>query len=73
MYKVAAQFIVQLGQRRRQHFGSRFDHRLCPDRMKHYSMYNYSSMYLYVQILRQVVRARGRLYVPKESFYERSD
>lgn len=71
--RAAAQFVMRLEQRRRQHRGSHFDHRFCEDRVKRYSMYNYSAMLLREPILRQVVSARGRLYVSIGSFRKEND
>lgn len=63
MCKVAAQFFERLEYHRKQHCGSLFDHLLCLDRMKRYSMYNISSIFLQAQILRQDVSGRIRLHV----------
>lgn len=60
------QFVVQLKRRRRQYRGLRFDHQLCPDRAKIYSVNKYLSKVLYVAILQQAVSAQNDFALRRE-------
>lgn len=70
LFIAVAQFALQLEQRYMQHCGSIFDHRISPDRIKRSSMFNYSLMFLYAPIQRQVLSAMERVYVWTGRFRE---